>query len=287
MASLISQGEAKDTSTPPLSAHKGLVELTCSPHNVLSWFTEQVPSERFFSWLGGGEEFYRGEVRPCNLVSGIAGHMHSQLREHGLLDDVQNFSLDAGTPSFTFDASWLDSLGRYAYLLTMQLFELEGDTVELPDGRTVSCPKGKRWVVGFNHWQITGAPEDSYEFNFVGAQAGIELVCGFLEQKNRDGGDVNFSESEAASSSSSSSSSSEEVARSDFDLVGYMVISPNKLLGVDSYRFSADQKGNMWGNTLSHPPSEAWKNAISGRASRMPVRRIVLLFSCGGDDEIE
>ena len=107
------------------------------------------------------------------------------------------------------------------------------------------------------------APEGTYEYNWVGKNAGVEMVAGFVwhidskgmvvdpEMLQRDRMNV-------------------EVISSKFDLIGYACFSPLELLGADFYRFSIRKGGEVRGNTLSLAPAIPWQNPMVGRAFKVP-----------------
>ena len=168
------------------------------------------------------------------------------------------------SPDYSLDASWIDSDGAYAYTMSMHLNILKScSSVEFTSTRRIQCPPHKKWVIGYIQWNLAAAPEGTYEYNWVGKNAGVEMVAGFVWHIDSKGMVVDPEMLQR-------NRMNLEVISSKFDLIGYACFSPLELLGADFYRFSIRKGGEVRGNTLSLAPAIPWQNPMVGRAFKVP-----------------
>ena len=263
------------------SVHKVQFVETAAIKNIVTrvllakgkdWPKNAIAIERVAEFLEGGKELSRDEKDEYFIDSNAAYKEiidYQQLHKFSYkaflpLEGNKQPNCYPSSPDYSLDASWIDSDGAYAYTMSMHLNILQScSSVEFTSTRRIRCPPHKKWVVGYIQWDLAAAPEGTYEYNWVGKNAGVEMVAGFVwhidskgmvvdpEMLQRDRMNV-------------------EVISSKFDLIGYACFSPLELLGADFYRFSIRKGGEVRGNTLSLAPAIPWQNPMVGRAFKVP-----------------
>ena len=239
---------------------------------VYSRLSNLVAVDRVCDWLGGGTELSREEKDRLFV------DMDAAYKKVVDYKQLERFSYKAFLPSgsgwttnyypkdydYSLDGSWIDSEGAYGYSLSMHLNVLRSRSgVPYSESKRIDCPPNKGWVVGFIQWNLSLAPEGTYEYSWVGKSAGVEMVVGFVSHIDSKGMIVD--------PATLGEGTNVDIFSSKFDLIGYATFSPNECLGADFYRFSIKKGGEVEGVTLSHAPAIPWGNPVKGRAYKVPT----------------
>ena len=233
-----------------------------------NWAYNSVAISRVGEFLAGGKELSRDEKDKYLVDSNPA---YEKIVDYKQLERFSYkaflpFGSNSGlptSPDFSLDASWIDSDGAYSYTMSMHLNVLTQYNMEYISAKKIQCPPNKNWVVGYIQWNLAAAPEGTYEYNWVGKSAGVELVTGFIQNIDSKGMIVDPKMLQ-------NNNNKIEIISSKFDLIGYACFSPLELLGADFYRFSIKKGGEVRGNTLSLAPAIPWQNPMIGRAYKVP-----------------
>ena len=237
------------------------------------WPNNSITLQRVADFLEGGKELSRDEKDEYFVDSNPAYEKivdYQQLHKFSYkaflpLDGSTQPNWRPSNPDFSLDASWIDSDGAYAYTMSMHLNILKScSSVEFTSTRRIRCPPQKKWVVGYIQWNLAAAPEGTYEYKWVGKNAGVEMVTGFVWHIDSKGTVV---DPEVLHKDHTNNF---QIISTKFDLIGYACFSPLELLGADFYRFSIRKGGEVRGNTLSLAPAIPWQNPMVGRAYKVP-----------------